>query len=615
VLKRQVGVAEGVPSDINIRGVPGALSATRILILVDGIPTNASGTPFLILNEIPLESIKKIEVIRGPFSCLYGANAFSGVINVITKTGIGRPNFTLYGDLGNMVFWQAGASSSGGGDKISYLVSGGARGISNYFVGDSALARSGENSRMIPIENRAYQDRRFFGKSVWFGKNKSVTMNVRYFESELGVGKTKQLAPDQQDIITGGQKYLIAPVFEWKLTDKISLELGSYYRQVKGSFYSEAISQRIKIDTINYSTVWTASVWDAVSNDWQFQAKSSMHLTRSHVITLGFENLWNKINFGATEDRHTRIPLMGSTPEKADIINSGIYFQDEFTPWSRLLLVPGVRFDHHSVFGWAVSPKVGAFFEVAVPLSLRASFGRGFRAPALSELFMPDVMVTDRATVVSNPELIPEYIWAGDAGFSYKPIERLTLKGNGFYNHMENLIVPRIYTIDTSLVARITFGNVKRARSYGFDSEIEFDIRRLLKMYINYTFTISEDEETKQGLDYIPIHQANSGLIIQKKMSGFKVTGSINQGFVGERSYLDWGGQPEILVINNLEKSKFRRIHLDHYFRTDLGFKCAFKKRIWTGFSVQNVFDAQFEEVGGHYAPGRLMSIQLGVNF
>jgi len=53
--RRVAGMGEGVPYDIIMRGIPGALAATRVLVLVDGIPTNASGTPFLILNEIPNE--------------------------------------------------------------------------------------------------------------------------------------------------------------------------------------------------------------------------------------------------------------------------------------------------------------------------------------------------------------------------------------------------------------------------------------------------------------------------------------------------------------------------------------------------------------------------------
>jgi len=79
-VKRVVGVASGIPAMISIRGVP---SANRTLILVDGMPLNSSGTGFLSLNEIPIGAVERVEIVRGPFSSLYGANAFSGAINVI----------------------------------------------------------------------------------------------------------------------------------------------------------------------------------------------------------------------------------------------------------------------------------------------------------------------------------------------------------------------------------------------------------------------------------------------------------------------------------------------------------------------------------------------------
>jgi len=59
--------------------------------LVDGIPTNLSGAPFLIMNEVPLDAIERVEIVRGPFSSLYGANAFGGVINIITREASGKP--------------------------------------------------------------------------------------------------------------------------------------------------------------------------------------------------------------------------------------------------------------------------------------------------------------------------------------------------------------------------------------------------------------------------------------------------------------------------------------------------------------------------------------------
>ncbi|HMA63781.1 MAG: TonB-dependent receptor, partial [Fibrobacterota bacterium] len=159
-VKRSVGMGEGVPSDIVLRGIPGALAAARVLILVDGIPTNVAGTPFLIVNEIPLDAIQRIEIVKGPFSSLYGANALGGVINIITIQGDGKPTFTVSGetsypftildnakgdnpdlwdDVNVETYWNASVQSSGKIGKYDYLVSAGARTIGNYFLNDSVM--------------------------------------------------------------------------------------------------------------------------------------------------------------------------------------------------------------------------------------------------------------------------------------------------------------------------------------------------------------------------------------------------------------------------------------------------------------------------------------------
>ncbi|HMD69563.1 MAG TPA: TonB-dependent receptor plug domain-containing protein, partial [Chitinivibrionales bacterium] len=130
-VQRSVGMGEGVPTNINLRGVPAATAGARTLILVDGIPTNAAGTPFLILNEVPLESIERVEVVEGPYSGLYGPNAFGGVVNIITK----NPTPGIHGALsagGLPGFYDVGGEGSLSLGRFSLLVNAAARGIDNW---------------------------------------------------------------------------------------------------------------------------------------------------------------------------------------------------------------------------------------------------------------------------------------------------------------------------------------------------------------------------------------------------------------------------------------------------------------------------------------------------
>lgn len=158
LVKRPVGMGEGVPSDIIMRGVPGATAATRTLILVDGIPTNAAGTPFLILNEVPMEAVEQVEVVRGSYSNLYGPNAFGGVVNIITK----NPEKGVHGGAngaGYLNFYDVNADANGGIGRFSFLADGNVRGTPNYYFSDSVRHRFGNNYRMTNADNFGYYEK------------------------------------------------------------------------------------------------------------------------------------------------------------------------------------------------------------------------------------------------------------------------------------------------------------------------------------------------------------------------------------------------------------------------------------------------------------------------
>jgi outer membrane cobalamin receptor len=632
VVKRTAGMGEGIPGDINMRGIPGSIAASRSLVMVDGIPTNASGTPFLILNEIPLESIERIEVVRGPFSCLYGANAFGGVVNIITKTSFEKPRHEVYGDLGNMAYWQVGGLSGGGTDFLSYHVNGGMRDVGNFLGRDKALIRRGNTMVYKDSANHFYWDRRLFGKTeIFITENTSVSLNGRYFQSRLGFGRTRDRSGNVEEE-TAGRKILFAPFLNMSLTPNIDIKVGGYGRQVKGEFLSDAI------DVVDTVEVWVPSLWEAVSNDFQVQAQASARLGNHQIITAGFETMWNNIDFGATLDRYTREPVAGSESVQESINNTGMFVQDEISFFRRWLVIPGIRFDKHSLFGWAVSPKVGSSFKLHESVGLHSSFGRGFRAPALSELYLTPLRVISFAVMIANPDLKPEYIWAVDGGVNVDLFKMVFFSIDGFYNWLEDLIAPRFAgfgegTEITGRTSEITHSNIRKAWSAGIETDIEVRPLKWIALFGNYTFTRSKDEDTVQAwtenrytpeeyqdrpkgtLDYIPLHKFNFGLQVRKVIHDFRLEGTVSEGFMGERSYLEWGYDWDNVVLNELDKARPKRVFLKSYWRTDLSLKCTFKNFVWIGFTGQNLTDAEFEESGGTFAPGRMFYVRLGVGF
>jgi outer membrane cobalamin receptor len=610
VVQRPSGMAEGVPAGINIRGVPSALVATRTLILMDGIPVNATGTPFLIINEIPLDAIDRIEVVRGPYSNLYGANALGGVINVITKNAAQGFHGDVYGGAGNYLYREAGATSSLATGRFSYYVNFGARGIGNIFGFDSIYHRNYDQIHYRSSENYGYSEERCMGKFGYSPDSRTtITLHTRYFNSDLGYGKTAHTNP-LVDRNTEGNKFLVGPELKMNVSDGIDVKLGGFFRTLNGKFYNEGY-------TADTPHVAVPSVWGATSNDGQANGQVTLRLIEHNSITAGFEILDNAIDFGANVNSITGETLLGAYGVKKSIYNLGFYLQDEVKYFDRLVVVGGMRIDDHSIFGSAYCPKIGASFKLTDYLRLRSSVGRAFRAPNLTELFMPSLMLELGKVIAPNPALKPEYVWTVDGGFECDLTKWVTFHADGFYNSMDNLISPMLVNVfstpDVPEGATVTQVNIDKALSAGMESGATLKLRQWLSVFANYTYTWSEDEKTKMALDFIPTHTVNGGVCVRIAFSTFLFEATIDEQWTSPRTYLDI----ESWMVSGNEPSLSTRkpLYPSSYSRTDASVRLWYKKHLWLGIDALNLFNAEIEESGGTLAPGRLYSGRIGYTF
>lgn len=626
--RRTVGMGEGVPSDINIRGVPSAMAASRVLVLVDGIPTNVSGTSLLLINEIPLVAIERVEIIRGPFSSLYGANAFGGVINIIMREGDGRPKTELSGGGGSFGYGYL-EGWSGGGSRASYSVATGSRTIGNYYASDSGLVRNGTVTALRPVSNNGFRDLRFFGKGR-FQLTPAITtrLHVRYYGSDLGFGKTKRdtltpgdSAPGNVDVL--GSKFLVGPEATWTPSSAFQVKLWGFYRYVRGEFHGEDIDY---YDTASSPAVprYVESYWTSRPIDGQVQAQATVRAGSHNTVTAGIELLRNKITFGATRDRASNEPLLTSHDTSVAILNGGISVQDELRLWERrLFVVPGLRLDYHSQFGAALSPRLASSLKLFPATTIRLSVGRGFRAPALSELYMPPFRVSPDARLVSNPRLKPEYIWAVDGGVEQGLGNVVVVRVNGFYNLMEELINPMIVSSFIYGDKDVSFRNISRAWSAGAEAEAEARILRALWLTASYTYMETRDESYNVPLDYAPRHKVGAGVRWGVTRGRWAMSGTFSARYVADRQYLEWQAPPvdwHLVIDPRNPESPYSRslpplIRLDNYAVADAACKVTFHDRVWAGGDVLNVTDAMYQESGSTRAPGRTMSASVGVRF
>jgi outer membrane cobalamin receptor len=634
-VKRVAGMGEGIPSDIILRGIPGALAATRTLILVDGIPTNVAGTPFLILNEIPLDAIQRVEIIKGPFSSLYGANALGGVINIITIKGNGKPTFSFDGETSfpfttidnfsgnnqdqnnnrwkkifNETYWNGVVQSSGSIGKYDFLVSTGARTIGNYYLSDSAFVRnymrnSKDTTYYRSIKNHDYTDYRFFLKNGYsFNDSTKLTVHLRYFNSELGFGLASE--GDSAEIITKGEKFLIGPYLQFKPFGNVDVSLGGFYRGVTGTYFDR---YPVTAEYTKNKDSVVASRFDVCSRDFQLEGRSLIRSGSINSLTIGFDLLWNVIDFGAVSDRITGQPFPGCLSNKKNLSNSGVYLQDELNLFSTTHLVPAVRMDYHSTFGISFSPKLSITENILPKLTARLSAGKAFRAPSATELYMPDTYF-GKVYLKSNPSLIPENVVTCDAGILVDLPAGLHLTSDLFHNKLENLIT--IGDINMSTL-RVTHRNISNAWSWGVENELSWKQFQPVSVKLNYSYTRSRNETFLAPLDYIPEHKGNCQVDIFKKIGNGSVTVSMDEGYVGERSCPDWTHPSIIFAGTTIMDPHY--VQLSPYWRTDLAVSASFALRYTVSINMQNLFDAKIEESSGSLSPGRFMVVKVKVVF
>jgi len=603
VVRRSVGMGEGIPAEINLRGIPGA---NRVLILIDGIPTNASGTPFLFLNEVPLESIERVEVIKGPYSSLYGANAFSGVINMITRNPYGLPTVELYNDIGSWLYWSSSAWSGGSLGPIGYTINGGIRSIGNYIGRDFFIRRKGENVDSINnTDNFGFGDTRLFGKMTSFlGERTTVSFQSRYMNSNLGFGYTKKLT---EKVVIKGHKLLVSPTITHMATDWLMLKSSGFYRYVVGTFLNEQIRLQ--------DTIMEPSVWEPNVADGQFEIQGIVRYGGFLTLTSGFELYFNRTNFGTIDHRSTREQLTVKSDKR--ISNAAAYMQAEMDIKEHFTLIPSLRYDDHSLLKGTFSPRFGI---VSMPLSLlryfgpdipstalrgHASIGRAFRTPTMGELYMPGVSVNSSTVIKGNSTLSSEYITSYDIGaelqplkfgLTIPPLKHLQFNATYFNNVIRNAIYYDV-PLAVSKINHLSYRNRDSLFTKGLEFELQTAFDDFVSMYGSYVFQQTQDNGYGVPLDFQPSHKAGFGLIVRLPVNYFEFESNFSGLYASDRNYAD---------IQTLKP----QVTFQSYNTYDVSLKCTYKNFIGLGMGIQNLLDEYFEETSGTLAPGRMIMIK-----
>ncbi len=586
---RTTGMGGGLPSQINFRGIPGQHST---LLLIDNMPLNEGISGYLGINELPLNAIDHIEVVRGPFSNLYGTDAFGGVIHAFTPSPENLPNVSASYELGNEDLRAVSFQCSAGTEKLGIIIDADKRDTDNYLGRDDVTKRFwiAEQGQFIEVETAAdnydYEEERLFLKAVMqAGSAHKIALQGRYLKSELGYGITSLFplipvsAEDSMQIETG----MGGLEWQFKANNKVSTVMRAYYR--------EQSRETIGLDMARLMP----SISRAENEDWKIEGAIELTTDAGHTIYVAADFWQDDADFSPPMNPVTAAPFLMTAGREVDADNLGVYLQDEIPLGDSCTVVAGVRIDEHSTFGSAVSPKVGLSFDVNDQLVVRTSLGRAFRAPSLLELYQPDV-VFGNITFSANPELNPEYVVSADIGIDYMPADNLTLRADVFGNDMADLIGKRVEG------ASLSFDNVTDAWSAGLEFGADWQANDAIAINADATWQQTEDQETDMDLEHMPELMLGLGLHAKKQVKNVQLSCSLTETYVGERGYVDFASGVWV--------------EMDDYWRADVAIKGSMGNTSWIGVSVENLFDELYQESPLMvHAPGRLYSVTVGIEY
>ena len=496
-------------------------SDTKIKVLIDGhslnMPFNGRATTFF--DDLPLKNVKKIEIIRGPGSALYGENAFLAVVNIITKdaddidgievaTGFGRYDTNEYGILFGKTLYNINISGYARYHKTNGMSS--TIDQDKIFGAPFALTPGKVNDSRINSDLNlkvSYKDIEFNAK--YMNKNTEPFVGAQF-------ALTDDSSEQRYNYVMGDLRYKLG------IGDKITFKPRVYYDQYDFSFFEELFPDGFTIpfdlDGDGDIEVFPFGMLaDGLGRNKRLGSEMQLNynLFDNNTLTLGFDYIWEKqdnLRFITNFNPLTNASL-GSMRDVSDTSNWirgkirqiwAVYIQDKWDITDRLGLTIGIRHDQYSDFEGTTNPRIGLVWNFMDNAHLKLLYGEAFRAPSFEETG------TLNPALVGNPGLDPETIRTYEIGLGYEFNEFINANVNYFYNDINDEIALTQKGLPT---APQVYENTGGPHIQGIEFELKADLNKIWKeayAFANYTYLDAEAEGDL--LPGVPKHKGNVGV-------------------------------------------------------------------------------------------------------
>ncbi|MEE7625822.1 TonB-dependent receptor [Methylobacter sp. Wu8] len=573
--------------EIEVRGVKTVLSE-KVQIMLNGHPLDHNlqnaGSAW-VYDDLPVDTIKRVEVVRGPGSALYGANAFLAVINIITlnaKDLNGVQTSAGWGSFDTQQYRASwGKQFDNSAEAAVHFNFTDTDGINSPIPADS-LSAKGLNSS-APGKSQLTEGRYDL---EWQLGYQDFKLDGRYINKKAGAffGAATVLSDDrtQQDY----NDYFLRLSRAWKINDNFTVDT-----QVFHDFFS-------------YDNIWQTASSQFIRTGLQDtrtggEIQANYHVSDAQTLISGFsyakEQQSNLIDQAGPDPAHLTAALPSTEERRRE--RWGVYVEDVWDPLKNLRLSLGARYDRYNDFGGTFNPRMGFNWEFIKNYSLKFSYGTAYRAPAFGELGL-----VNNPVLLGNPTLKPEEVKTFETGVIAHPVSGLTTQAT-YYHSAINQIISQVHV----QAAISQYDNSGSVIAEGVELEMRYDFDGNLQgSYVSANHVLQHSIQLGRQLADVPRQRTNL---------------TANWAFDNT-----WSSFAHVLIKGDtLRDLGDTRDSVPGYALLDLGLlgKNMFGKKVDVSFNVYNLFDKRYYDpapaslnfVGDYQMAGRAFFGHVSLKF
>jgi outer membrane receptor for ferrienterochelin and colicin len=599
-------INNSVFTTVSIRGCSGVVGSERILVLVNGRPVNTVITGSIEPCMIKLDNVERVEIMRSPCSAVYGANAFAGVINIITTliqdTTLGITSVLSGETMIDKNSYSESKTSTGHAEFCRIIYNNQVDDTVGFSIASSYLNKGGAISN-AELENKTVA----LKVKLIDIKNTDVILYMGTSEGRMGLPKY-----DISRDITG----------TYRMTGKLSITskyLDMIYRRLIDPVSDITIRLYRELTEFEFQLPVLRLLPDG-SKEWQeeypvypetltgLEVQYNWLVNEQNFITTGID-----VKHEITEVSHYIKKSPGliddvyydSVNKRYTSNTKAIYIHNEYKPNSQLTLTSGLRYDYQSIYKDIYSPRVAVIYRLKdKPTVLRCAVARAFRVPNIAEQYSQQYFgsVLVQKTP-SQKSLSPETIIGYEAGISHQFRDDDKIEVIVFKNEMDNLI-DAPYTMGTkTMPVRREYINQGSAETKGIEITLQKNFpEQQITGILNYTYmdTCFTTSREKKKMPYIPENKLTLKLEYMPKDTlhvGVKVT------WVGKR----------MSAVNKYLDTSEDISELPAYSVVDTYLRWRLNNTTLLHVVINNLFDTDYKTGPGLRTTYR-RAIQIGVN-